>query len=136
MPRQPSREILVPFQIGADGGIAWTDNRIKQASQHIFSVVATNPGERVMRPGYGVPLSRMVFEPDDEIIQTDIRTRMEAALNRWAAGIEIIAIEAQSTSYADGTISFLISFRLPGSTDINLATIAVGGTVTEIRVSV
>jgi Bacteriophage baseplate protein W len=135
MPRQPSREIFVPFQIGADGGIAWTDDRVKQASQHIFSVVATNPGERVMRPDYGVPLARMVFEPDDELIQADIRSRMEAALSRWAQGIEIVAIEAQSTSYADGVISFLISFRLPGSTDLNLATIAVGGTVTEIRVS-
>lgn len=135
MPRAPSREILVPFQIGADGGIAWTDNRVKQASQHIFSIVATNPGERVMRPDYGVPLSRMMFEPDDEMVQADIKGRMLAALGKWAQRIEIVNIEAQSAVAWDATISFLISFRLPGSSELNTATITVGGTVTEVRLS-
>jgi phage baseplate assembly protein W len=136
MPRPPSREILVPFQIGPEGGIAYTNDRVKQASQYILSVVATNPGERVMRPTYGVPLTRMVFEPDSAMVQADIISRMEAALNNWAQGVEIVEIEPTSPTFSDGLLSFFISFRLPGSTDINTATISVGGTVTEIRMSV
>jgi len=135
VPQNPSREILIPFQIGPDGGIAYTEDRVKQASQHIMSVVMTNPGERVMRPTYGAPLSMMLFESDDSVVQADLKAKMEEALRAWAPGINIIAIDAESASPEDGLLQYLISFNLPGTPDIHQATINVGGTVQEATIS-
>lgn len=135
MSSQPSREIAVPFQIGSDGGIAYTSDRVKQVSQHILSAVATNPGERVMRPSYGVPLTRMVFEPDDPLVEADIRSRMEVALGAWVKEAQILEIRAEWSSSHDAKIQFLVSFRLPGSGTVHYATVYVGGTVDEISVT-
>ena len=134
--RAPSREIRIPFQIGSEGGIASTDDRVRQAMQHILSVVMTNPGERVMRPTYGVPLTRVLFEPDDSVVQNDIKARMEEALRIWVPGATIIGIRAESMTPEDGLVQFLISFMLPGSADHHSALINVGGTVTESTITI
>jgi len=131
MVRQPSREIRVPFQVGSDGGIAWTDDPVIQAMQHVLSVVVTNPGERVMRPDYGVPVYSALFNSNDEIVQSDLRSRMDEALGRWLPNVEIVVIDFIGTNDEIGLMEFNIQFRLTGSPTIHTATINVGGAVTE-----
>lgn len=131
MPRAPSREIRVPFQVGADGGIAWTDDPVIQAIQHIMSAVVTNPGERVMRPDYGVPVYQALFDSNDPLIRADLRSNMDVALAKWVPNVDLVDIEFTGTQQESGMMQFFIQFRLRGSPSIRTATINVGGTVTE-----
>ena len=131
-----SREMLIPFQVGSDGGIAWTDDRVTQAIQHIVSVVATNIAERAMRPEYGCRLLNALFEPDDPLQQADLHSEMTLALQRWESGINIISIVPESSSSEDAIIQFKISFQLPGDTQLHTALVNVGGSVQETTFSV
>lgn len=130
-----SREILLPFQVGQDGGIAWTDDRVTQATQQILSVVATKERERVMRPTYGTPLMALLFEADDPLVQNEVRSRMSVALKQWLPGVVVEDISLEDTNPEDSTAIFRISFRLPGDTTTHIAAIQVGGTVQEFTVS-
>lgn len=126
-----SREIRVPFQVGPDGGIAWTEDPVIQAIQHIMSAVVTNPGERVMRPEYGVPVYSALFNANDEVIQSDLRSSMEVALARWVPNVKLVHISFTGTERESGTMALNVQFMLTGSPTIHTATINVGGTVTE-----
>lgn len=136
MPQSPSREIRVPFSVGADGGIAWTTDPVLQAIQHILSAVVTNPRERVMRPEYGVPVYSMLFEANDPLVQTDLRSTMDVALKQWVPNVDLVDIKFTGTDPQQGTMQFNIFFRLVGSPNVRTATISVGGTVTETMIPI
>lgn len=74
-----SEVLQVPFQIGQDGAIATVSNLSAIAVQEIHSVIATIPGERLMRPGYGSNAHNMIFEPlqdDVDGIAEEIRNSL------------------------------------------------------------
>lgn len=128
-------EISAPFQLAPDGGVAVTGSVIAQTQQHIESLMATSPGERVIQSGYGVPVRAAVFAPNDQIITQVLQTSVTQAMNNWEPGITVNSINATSSTNmpADGTaitinwspkqISNLIQ---PGS---YTSTILVGGDV-------
>lgn len=49
----------------AAGGLAMTDGD-ETVRQALFLLLSTTPGERLMRPGYGSRLHRLVFAPNDD----------------------------------------------------------------------
>lgn len=126
-----NREILIPFQVGADGGIAWTEDPVIQAIQHILSAVVTNPGERVMRPDYGVPLYESLFDADDPLHMADLRSNMVVALEKWVPNVQLVDITYEGTDRTQGMMQFNVNFRQVGSPVIRTARINVGGTVFE-----
>lgn len=126
-----SSEIRVPFQIGPHGGVDYTTDPVIQAMQHIMSVVLTNPGERVMRPGYGVPVWDALFEGENTLVSTALIAEMRRAVNDWEPGIEIVNIRQEDMRPDDGLMQFFISFRLSGSTEVHEANVYVGGSVDE-----
>ncbi len=60
-----------PSPLGAYGPVIGPDGRVATVSgdasvrQSLMLLLATLPGERVMRPDYGCPLHRIVFAPND-----------------------------------------------------------------------
>jgi len=55
-------EIAEPFRVGPGGDILTISDPVAVAAQFFLDIALTAPGERVMRPGYGVGLRRLVFE--------------------------------------------------------------------------
>lgn len=55
-------EIAVPFSVDTTGNIATITDPVARAAQHLIDVALTAPGERVMRPTYGIGIQRMLFE--------------------------------------------------------------------------
>ena len=49
----------------------------------IENILMTIPGERVMRPTFGVNLYSYLFEPNDDILEYSIRTEVEKQLSAW-----------------------------------------------------
>lgn len=58
-----------------------------QAGQHVTSLVSTNPGERVMLPGYGVALSALVFAPNNLAVVATVQQDVVKALAQWEPGL-------------------------------------------------
>ncbi len=67
------------------------DDAIRQA---VVMLLATRPGERVMRPGYGCPLDRLIFAANDATTAGLAIHYISQAISRWEPRIEILRLNA------------------------------------------
>lgn len=125
-----SVELLVPFSLDANGHPAVTQDPDVQQMQHVKSIVATQPGTRVMLPDYGVPVRSFLFRPDPQLVTMKITRDVEQQMARWEPLITVLSVTASPDSDL-GTTEIDVDFRgSPLETGaVQTATVLVGGTV-------
>ncbi len=62
--------------------------------QAILMLLATRPGERVMRPNYGCHLHRLVFSPNDDTTAGLAIHYVRQAIERWDPRVEVVHLDA------------------------------------------
>ncbi|MFY1623023.1 GPW/gp25 family protein [Micromonospora sp. WMMD723] len=77
----------------ATGGLAVTDGD-ETVRQALYLLLSTTPGERLMRPGYGSRLHRLVFAPNDDTTAGLAIHYVRQAIRRWEPRIEVIDVDA------------------------------------------
>jgi Bacteriophage baseplate protein W len=79
-----------------------TDSRILLSAEErniedsIWIVLATSPGERVMRPDFGCGIHRLIFAVNDTETITNVRCEVRDALVRWEPRIDVIDIGVEN----------------------------------------
>lgn len=130
-----SVEIQMPFSLGRDGAIIFTPIPDEQTQQHIEALVTTQPGSRVMLPTYGVPTMEMMFKPGNEVVTSQLVDDVQNAMNTWEPNVIVRDIRPIPSEIHDyGTSSVEIDWvqgAVATFSQINTATILVGGTVVE-----
>jgi phage baseplate assembly protein W len=106
-------------------GILAQKKDVDQIKADLLQLLLTNPGERVMLPEFGTPLRKLMFEPNDPILEVETRNVIVKAIARWEPRIEIQNVVVSSKvredlldRYDDGTeadhiMSVTISFFDP-----------------------
>lgn len=92
------------------GGIAMVrdDDAIRQA---LVMLLATRPGERVMRPSYGCPLDRLVFAANDATTAGLAIHYVAQAIGRFEPRIDIVRLDAGPAA-ASGPGESILEIRL------------------------
>ena len=123
-------EIVVPFGLDTNGMILTTQDPAVQAMQHVHSLVATRPGERVMLPTYGV--KEYTFGPDPSVVSTQIQQEVTRQLATWEPSLQIDSIRSGSSD-SDGVAQIAVDFTTDPTQTANIqtATVMVGGTVVQ-----
>jgi hypothetical protein len=80
-----------PVAVSADGDIATAEYE-EDIRQAVRIILATDPGERVMRPEFGAGLNALVFEPINTTTMALARHRVEQALITWEPRIDSITV--------------------------------------------
>ncbi len=122
----------MPFGLTPYGAVATTSDPNVQAGQHIESICATMPGERVMRPTYGIPLKGYVFSPGADMVANEISREVQAQIAAWEPSVNVISVTPtanDSFGVADVAVDF--SLNPAATSSSNIATVSLGGTVTE-----
>ena len=83
--------------------------------QAILMLVATRPGERVMRPDYGCHLFRLAFAPNDDTTAGLAIHYVRRALQRWEPRVEIVRLDAGAHPEQEGRLDIDLQYRLRGS---------------------
>ena len=83
-----------PMTLG-DGGEAALVADEDDVRQAIWIILATAPGERVMRPDFGSGLKALVFEPLNTTTVELVRTRVAEALARWEPRITVQEVDVR-----------------------------------------
>jgi phage baseplate assembly protein W len=67
-----------------------------KVGQSIWIILDTEPGERVMRPGFGCGLRRYLMKPNTSATRASIQRDVERALSAWEPRIDAreITVEA------------------------------------------
>lgn len=128
-----STEILAPFQLTPSGGVAATTVPSQQVQQHLQSLVSTSPGERIMRPTYGVPLAGYLFGLDRSQVAMMANNDVAQAISRWEPAVSIRDVRTGLSDDSLGRLSINVDYA-PGPTPsatapTQTATVLVGGSV-------
>ncbi len=100
-----------PPCVAADGGtsIAIYDEDIKQS---LRIILGTDRGERVMRPDFGAGLRSFVFGPINPTTLQRVKARVEEALLKWEARIDVLQVKVTLDGTERSTLLIDISYRV------------------------
>src|SRR5262249_47276171 len=99
-----------PLRIGADG--PRTADRVDHVRELIEQLLLTSPGERVMRPEFGVGVRALVFEPENSALREVAGKRIRAALADLLEGeVDPRTLDVQITA-AEDRLTVTISYAL------------------------
>lgn len=87
-------------------GFLGVQSGINQIRSDLLVLLMTNPGERIMTPQFGTPLRKLVFEPNDQVLQEKARNMIIDAINTWEPRIVVRAIDVSSNPSRDVLNSF------------------------------
>ncbi|MCA9982940.1 MAG: GPW/gp25 family protein, partial [Anaerolineales bacterium] len=85
------RGLTFPLGINSQGGFALTSFR-SELEQAIAIILATTPGERVMRPRFGSRLNELLYEPNNSRTAALAEQYVEDALAMWEPRIRVIGV--------------------------------------------
>jgi uncharacterized protein len=97
------------LRISNRGGIEMIDGG-SSVRQAILMLLATRPGERVMRPHYGCHLHGLVFSPNDDTTAGLAIHYVRRAIERWEPRVEVIDLDA--TRSKDDSVPGLLEISL------------------------
>lgn len=103
--------IAFPPRIGADGRVAWSvgEDHVRESMRIIL---LTEPGERLMREGFGCGLRPFLFEPNTATTRQLIRERITEAIQRWEPRVSLEAVEVDPVPNNPRLVMVNILFRL------------------------
>jgi hypothetical protein len=99
----------VGLRVSNRGGIEMVEGG-SSVRQAILMLLATRPGERVMRPHYGCHLHRLVFSPNDDTTAGLAIHYVQRAIERWEPRIDVIHLDA--TRSEDDSMPGLLEISL------------------------
>lgn len=99
-----------PIKVNGKGGLSYSDGptRIQDA---IWIVLGTALNERVMRPDFGAGAYDFVFQPNSDVMRTQLETKVREALVKWEPRIELVnvsAVEGDQRSLVMITVEYRI----------------------------
>jgi len=71
--------LKVPFTVEA-GAVATTSQYPRIVRSQVIDAVTTNQGERLMNPTYGCNILANLFDPSDQLVQSDVAGQVAAKL--------------------------------------------------------
>jgi phage baseplate assembly protein W len=80
--------------------------------QSLRILLSTRPGERVMHPGYGCDLRRMVFENIDTGTLTEIRDLVHRAVLFYEARITLDEIDVDTSELIEGVLRIRLAYTV------------------------
>lgn len=79
-------------------GIMAQKNGVDQIKADLLQLLLTNPGERVMLADFGVPLRRLIFEPNDVGLEIAAKNMIAEAITKWEPRIVLDQIQVSSVA--------------------------------------
>lgn len=98
----------------AAGGVSMVDGD-ESIRQALLLLLSTTPGERLMRPGYGSYLHRLVFAPNDHTTAGLAIHYVRQAVQRWEPRVEIVDLDAAADPDVPTRLTVRLTYRVLGS---------------------
>jgi phage baseplate assembly protein W len=128
-----ARELQAPFGLTPSGAVAVVTVPGDMVQQHIKALVSTDPGERVMRPTYGVALSAYLFSGSADVVSTVIAQDVRRAVTQWEPSVNVQDVNTLVSDTSEGVSAVDVQYSpgaaVTGSTTVSTATVLVGGSI-------
>ena len=102
------------FPVGVNpvtGRIAMSEYE-QDIRESIRIILATAPGERLMRPDFGCGIHELVFSAINRITLGQFESRVREAITKFEARVEIVKLEISAAESANGKLDIDIDYRV------------------------
>ncbi|MET7418584.1 GPW/gp25 family protein [Dactylosporangium sp. NPDC005555] len=105
------RAIRFSPALTATGSLSMVDGdaAVRQA---LLLLLATTPGERLMRPLYGCHLNRLLFAPNDHTTAGLAVHYVRQAVQRWEPRAEIVSLDAAADPDVATRLTIQLRYRV------------------------
>ena len=100
-----------PPRFDADHRAVMVDNE-EDIAESLRILLATRCGERVMQPGYGTHLHRMVFEEANDHTLTQIKHMLQKAVLFFEPRVELDSVDARIASDDMARLELHLNYRI------------------------
>jgi uncharacterized protein len=104
-----------PVSLDDNGQVRLAPDAEEGIRQSIWIILATSPGERVMRPGFGCGINDMVFGPASAATATVVAASVRDALSLWEPRIDVLDVQATADPSSPGVLNVEISYQVRAS---------------------
>lgn len=111
---------LVSRRIGF--GLAWPmlpeDGRLPRAQdlariqQSLRMILATEPGERLMRPDFGCGLRRFLQQPNSGATRAQIEAAVREAIQQWEPRVALVELRVEADAQHASAVWIAVDYRL------------------------
>jgi phage baseplate assembly protein W len=105
-----------PWSLSARGGIRETSGAGSIADS-LLVILATQHGERVMRPDFGCDLRSLTFEPLNAATLNLARGLVQEGLSRWEPRVEIVDVDVRPAQ-ARGELLIEVRYVVRATQDV------------------
>ena len=99
-----------------DGHYALTKNLSENTAQNLKHLILTSPGERMMDISFGVGLRNFLFENNNQIVRSNIDSKIRQQVKAYMPFVEVIKVEFNSlfdkSGSSDNGLNLDIRFRI------------------------
>jgi len=101
-----------PPGLDAGGQIELAASGDDGVRQSIWTILATSPGERVMRPGFGCGLNDLVFGVNNAATATAVAATVRQALATWEPRIDVLDVWAVPDTARPSVLLIEINYQI------------------------
>jgi phage baseplate assembly protein W len=109
--------VALPLNRSNVDGFVMIKSIKKLVRQNLKMLILTNPGERVMRPNFGVGIKNYLFEHYGENIQAQINAKIRNQAEAYMPAVEIVKVFFEGSEPDSNRLSLTIVYAIP---DINV----------------
>lgn len=98
-----------------------------QVKSNIKNLLLTKKGERILQPEFGSGLQELLFEFNDDNLETKIEETINQALETWLPYVTIDSIDIEQTNELKdrNRVNVSITFAVAGNPELNEVTFTV-----------
>lgn len=84
----------------------------RDVHESLWILLSTSPGERIMVPGYGCPLDKMIFQSVDRTFATEIETEVRRSILLWEPRVEVLDVAVSTATGVDGLVYVRVDYLI------------------------
>lgn len=109
--------------LNARGGVDMVQDN-ESVRQAVLLLLSTEPGERVMRPGYGCQIHQLVFMPADDTTAGLAIFYVRRALEEWEPRVEVVRLDAKTNDFDPGRLDIILEYRVRATQRMDALTVS------------
>ena len=94
------------------GRAALMVTQVQDVHESLHILMSTVPGERVMQPGYGCGLQRLVFETLNESTLTEMRSLIEKAVLFFEVRVALDSVDFDTVDTLEGVLRIKLDYTI------------------------
>jgi phage baseplate assembly protein W len=103
----------LPLSVAESAVDSFTDAEVEDLiKQNVKMILLTHPGERIMRPDFGVGIERYLFEMQNGPASSNLRAAINSQLRKYMPSISVLEVSSAISDESPNHLFVLVRYEI------------------------